>query len=294
MPQERKRRIQYISKEQKEYPEKLHNIIDQPEGLYLLGRLPDPKKKAVAIVGARACSYYGKSAAEYFARELAKAGISIISGLAQGIDAAAHSGALEGGGDTYAVLGCGVDICYPKSNEGLYQRILQKGGICSEYAAGQPPIAFHFPRRNRIISGLADAVLVVEARKRSGSLITADLALEQGKDVYAVPGGIFDPLSEGCNQLINQGAGIALYPEDLIKDLGVFTKKTRKYEENVNNMLATKEKMVYSHLCLHPKSLEELRREVELTTQDLLSVLLELEMSGYAREIAKNHFIKEK
>ncbi len=294
MPQETEKAVRYISKKQEEYPEKLRNIIDQPEGLYLLGGLPDPRQKAVAIVGARACSYYGRSAAEYFARELAKAGVLIISGMAQGIDTAAHIGALEGGGATYAVLGCGVDVCYPKSNEGLYRNILQKGGIISEYAVGEPPIAFHFPLRNRIISGLSDAVLVVEARKKSGSLITADLALEQGKDVYAVPGGIFDPLSEGCNQLINQGAGIALHPEDLLRDLGIFTKKSKKREENSNNMLATKEKMVYSHLCLHPKSVEELRREVELTTQDLLSVLLELEMSGYAREIAKNHFVKEK
>lgn len=286
--------IQFFSKNRQEYPERLHNIIDQPEGLYLKGRLPDPEGKTVAIVGARGCSYYGTKAAEAFAKAFAEAGVAVISGMARGIDTAAHMGALEGGGATFAVLGCGVDICYPKCNERLYQRILVNGGILSEYPPGAPPLAFHFPLRNRIISALADAVLVVEAKKKSGSLITADLALEQGKDVYAVPGGIYDPLSEGCNRLIAQGAGIAISPEDILKDLGILTKKIKRYEEKNNKVLATKEKLVYSHLCLYPKGVDELAREVELPIQELLSILLELEMSGCAREIAKNHFVKEK
>lgn len=286
--------IRYVSKQSEEYPDRLRNIINQPEGIYVLGNLPEKGEKLVAIVGARACSYYGESAARYFAGKLAEAGVGIISGMARGIDAAAHLGALEAGGKTYAVLGCGVDVCYPKSNRDLYERIREQGGILSEYAAGTPPLAFHFPMRNRIISALSDGVLIVEARKKSGSLITADLALEQGKDVYAVPGGIFDPLSEGCNQLIAQGAAIAFSPEDLLKDMGILTKNSEKKRQKNNFSLATRQKLVYSHLCLLPKSVDALGREVELPAEELLPVLLELEMGGYVREVAKNHFIKEK
>lgn len=286
--------ICYVAEKSREYPDRLRNIINQPEGIYVLGKLPRQGEKLAAIVGARECSYYGESAARYFASRLAAAGVGIVSGMARGIDAAAHWGALEAGGKTYAVLGCGADICYPKSNRDLYERIIRQGGILSEYEEGTPPLAFHFPMRNRIISGLCDVVLIVEARKKSGSLITADLALEQGKDVYAVPGGIFDPLSEGCNQLISQGAAIAFSPEDILKDMGIFTKSSEKKKQKNNFSLATKEKLVYSHLCLRPKSAEALGREVELPVEELLPVLLELEMGGYVREVAKNHFIKEK
>ena len=286
--------IRYLSEKTEEYPDRLRNIINQPEGLYVLGQLPEKGEKIVAIVGARECSYYGESAARYFAGQLADAGVGIISGMARGIDAAAHQGALEAGGKTYAVLGCGVDICYPKSNRELYAKICVQGGIISEYSEGTPPLAFHFPMRNRIISALSDAVLIVEARKKSGSLITAELALEQGKDVYAVPGGIFDPLSEGCNHLIAQGAAIAFRPEDILTDMGIFTKNSEKKKEKNNFSLATREKLVYSHLCLLPKSVDALGREVEMPVEELLPILLELEMGGYAREVAKNHFIKEK
>lgn len=290
----RKNGIRYIAKEAGEYPDKLHNIINQPEGLYVMGNLPKPEEKTVAIVGARQCSYYGESAAKYFARELAKYGVGIISGMARGVDTAAHYGAFEAGGKTYAVLGCGVDVCYPKENFPLYEKLKTEGGIISEYANGEAPLAFHFPLRNRIISGLADVVILVEARRKSGSLITAELALEQGKDVYAIPGGIFDPLSEGCNDLISQGAGIAVRPEDILKDMGIDTEKRKKKSENENISLATKEKLVYSHLCLHPKSLEELGREVELSMKEISAILLDLELEGLVREVAKNHFIKEK
>ncbi len=287
-------KIRYLTEKDEEYPDRLRNIINKPEGLYILGRLPEPEEKVVAIVGARDCSYYGESAARYFAGALSAAGVGIISGMARGIDAAAHQGALAVGGKTYAVLGCGADVCYPKSNRELYEKLCEQGGIFSEYPLGTAPLAFHFPMRNRIISALADIVLVVEARKKSGSLITADLALEQGKDVYAVPGGIFDTLSEGCNHLIAQGAAIAFQPEDILKDLGILSKKSKKKMKKKDFSLATKEKLVYSHLCLLPKSVDALRREVELPTEELLAILLELEMGGYAREVAKNHFIKEK
>lgn len=291
---EQERKIRYISQKHYEYPDKLKNIIDQPEGLYVKGGLPKEHKKAVAIVGARNCTIYGIKAAEYFAYALAKAGVEIISGMANGVDTAAHRGALRAGGITYGVLGCGVDICYPKANRKLYEEIIENGGVISEYPPGTEPLPYHFPLRNRIISGLADLVLVVEAREKSGSLITADTALEQGKDVYAVPGGIFEALSKGCNHLIRQGAGIATEPEDLLRDLGIICEKRRNIFQKNNNSLATKENLVYSHLCLFPKTIDELVRETELPLQQILEILLELEMEGYAREIAKNHFVREK
>ena len=288
------KKIIYVSQKHYAYPETLKNIIDKPSGLYVRGNLPDERKKAVAIVGARNCSVYGAKAAEEFAFTLAKAGVEIISGMARGVDAAAHWGALQAGGSTYAVLGCGADICYPKSNRKLYEELVQNGGIISEYPNGTAPINWHFPQRNRIISGLADLVLVVEAREKSGSLITADFALEQGKDVYAVPGGIYDSYSKGCNQLIKQGAGIALSAEDLLGEMGLICEKTTNKSKKNNNLLATKEKLVYSHLCLYPKTLDELVRETEIPMNQLFEILLDLEMGGYIREIAKNRFIREK
>ena len=198
--------VVYYHKRDKAYPERMRPYPDMPAGIYTKGRLPFEGVPSAAIVGARACSVYGRVQARRYARELAAAGVQIISGLATGVDAAAHEGALEGGGVTFAVLGCGVDICYPKENYPLMRRMLEHGGgILSEFEPGEEPAAWHFPQRNRIISALADLVLVVEARKRSGSLITADYALEQGKSVYALPGRVNDPLSEGCNRLIAQG-----------------------------------------------------------------------------------------
>ena len=172
---------------------------------------------AAAIIGARLASGYGREQARRFARRLASRGITIISGMARGIDGIAQKAALDAGGRSYAVLGCGVDICYPEENRELYDRLLQEGGIISEYPPGTYPEARLFPQRNRIISGLSDLVLVIEARKRSGTLITVDMALEQGREVYALPGRVSDSLSDGCNRLIRQGAGAATCPEDILE-----------------------------------------------------------------------------
>ena len=172
---------------------------------------------AAAIIGARLASGYGREQARRFARRLASRGITIISGMARGIDGIAQKAALDAGGRSYAVLGCGVDICYPEENRELYDRLLQEGGIISEYPPGTYPEARLFPQRNRIISGLSDLVLVIEARKKSGTLITVDMALEQGREVYALPGRVSDSLSDGCNRLIRQGAGAATCPEDILE-----------------------------------------------------------------------------
>lgn len=215
-------RIRYVAREDREYPEQLRNYPRMPLGLYVIGNLPDPEKKTVAIVGARMCSPYGRSEAIRFGEELAAKGVQIISGMAFGVDSWALLGALHAGGRGFAVLGCGVDVCYPKESYHIYRRIIREGGgILSEFEPGDGPSAWHFPIRNRIISGLADVVLVVEAKLRSGSLITADYALSQGKSIYAVPGRNRDELSRGCNRLIAQGAGIAWEPAVILEELGI-------------------------------------------------------------------------
>lgn len=198
------------------YPDRLRDIVDPPSQLYVKGSLPDSGQPTVGIVGARLCSDYGRYTARQFGAALAQAGIQIISGMALGIDGISHKAALDAGGKTFAVLGCGVDICYPEENREIYDRLNGASGILSEYPPGTAPHAGLFPQRNRIISGLSDLLLVVEARKKSGTLITVDQALEQGKEVYAVPGRVTDALSCGCNHLIRQGAGVAVSPQDLI------------------------------------------------------------------------------
>lgn len=200
-----------------------------PEGIYVNGNLPDPGLPAVAMVGARKCSSYGKAQAEYFAKTLAEYGVQIISGLAYGIDSYSHQGALLGKGRTFAVMGCGADLCYPRENQALYRKIIETGGgILSELPSGTPPRPWNFPNRNRLISALSDLVLIVEARERSGSLITADFALEQGKSVMAVPGRVNDALSEGCNRLLAQGAGVAWSVQAVLDELGISEKAEKR------------------------------------------------------------------
>ena len=205
---ENKEEIRKIRAWEKGFPERILEQKGMPKELYYIGSLPS-EAPAVAIVGARSCTPYGREKAIELGKFCAQHGIAVISGMAEGIDGYAHEGALLGGGKTYAVLGCGPDICYPKRHVGLRKAILGSGGgILTEYPPGSEPLAWRFPARNRIISALADIVVVVEARKRSGSLITADFALEQGKTVLAFPGRQGDRLSEGTNALIAQGAGI--------------------------------------------------------------------------------------
>ena len=212
--------LRYIERYDPDYPPYLRRYDRMPAGIYVAGDLPDPTLPSVAIVGARKCSIYGKKEAERFGCALASQGVQVISGLAYGIDVASQIGALKAGGKTFAVLGSGADVCYPKENQDVYDEILEKGGgIISEFDPGTEAAPWHFPLRNRIISALADLVLVIEARKRSGSLITVEYALEQGKSVYAIPGRNGDSLSSGCNALIAQGAGIAISPEMILEEL---------------------------------------------------------------------------
>ena len=230
----------YLSED---YPEECRQLYQPPKRLFYKGSLPLEEHR-IAVVGARDCSLYGRSVARYFSASLAGRGIAVISGMARGIDGWAHQGALEGGGKTYAVLGNSAEICYPSEHSRLYRSIIRQGGVLSEYPPGTRARASFFPMRNRIISALAEGVLVVEARAKSGSLITADQALEQGKDVFVIPGRVGDALSEGCNNLIKQGACLVTSPEEIVECLGIGTEENKEKFTNLYIHLETKEKIL--------------------------------------------------
>ena len=275
-----------------DYPKRLLELSDFPYALYVKGSLPESSSRKAAIVGSRRCTPYGEKYAVEFGKALAGCGVEIISGLARGIDGMSQRGALMGGGKTFAVLGSGPDVCYPREHIGLYMDILEQGGgILSEYPPGTPPLPYHFPARNRIISGLSDAVLVMEAGEKSGSLITVDMALEQGRDVYALPGPVNSSLSRGCNRLIQQGAGLLMSPEILLKEWGLEMPAALIGEGKNKKVLETPEKLVYSCLGLYPKNICQISEETKLGQKELLKHLVSLELQGYAREVSKNYYV---
>ncbi len=284
--------IHFCSCKDSVYPEKLKNIHHPPFALYYLGELPSECPGA-AIVGARRCSEYGFYMAKKLGEALGKNGVSIISGMAEGVDAAGHLGALKGGGRTYGVLGCGPDICYPRQNEQLYRELQKSGGVLSEFPPGTPPKPYFFPLRNRIISALADVVIVVEAKKKSGSLITADYALEQGKEVYALPGRATDALSYGCNNLIRQGAGIILSVEEFLEELDIVRIQRQKIDKKRKLRLAKEESLVYSCLSVEAKSMEQIVQETSLDISTAAGALLRLQTMGIVKESFRNFYIEE-
>lgn len=221
--------IQILCFEDASYPEPLRQMEDAPLVLYVRGTLPDfDTQLAISIVGTRSCTNYGLHAARYFAGNLAQQGCIIVSGMALGIDGAANRAAIEAGGVTVAVLGCGVDVCYPWKHQKLMEQILHCGAVISEYPPGTEPTGWHFPARNRIITGLSKGTLIVEAPKRSGALISASLALEQGRDVFAVPGDIHRISCAGCNRLIREGsAELVQVPSDILAHYGRVKTKTK-------------------------------------------------------------------
>ena len=287
-------KVHFLTRMSKDYPTKLKDISAPPYALYVKGKLPEENAVSVAIVGARECSPYGERMAWQFSEALAGEGVQIISGMARGVDGISQKAALTVGGNTFAVLGSGVDVCYPPEHKRLYAEIQEQGGIISERSLGTQPLAQFFPARNRIISGLADVVLVIEAKERSGSLITADMALEQGKDVYALPGPANSRLSKGCHDLIRQGADILISPKELLDDLGVLYKnKNKNFTEN-KILLESRENMVYSCLDFEPKNLGQISMITNLTIPVLLNILFDLELKGYIQEVSKNYYIKLK
>lgn len=292
------RGIRLLTLKDREYPRRLADIPDKPYGIYYVGRMPEEDRKSIAVIGARECSEYGRHMAKVFGRELAKAGIQVISGMARGIDGISQKAALHAGGYSLGVLGCGVDICYPKENKGLYEELIAQGGVCSEYPPGVEPRALLFPLRNRIISALCDAVLVIEARRRSGTLITVDMALEQGKEVYALPGRATDLLSEGCNHLIRQGAGIITSPQELLDELSDTYRKEQEYRQQELFVPQGQQGELLQLLDFQPQSVSTLQTRYEekygryLSIPELLHELLQLCMNGYAKQISGSYFCK--
>lgn len=285
----------FVTLEDEAYPTGLQNIHDRPYGLFINGTMPTNTNQFIAMVGARTASAYGKKMAIELAGGLARCGYTIVSGLARGIDAFSHQGCLDAGGKTIAVLGCGVDVVYPMQNAALYEQIAENGCIVSEYPPGTPPVATQFPARNRIISGLCKKVIVVEAKKRSGSLITADFALAQGRDLYAVPGRVGDALSLGCNELIYQGAGIITSLEAFMKDNlemsnSMYTGTSVSAADT--NSLAREEAIVYSCLDLYPKSFEDILIEAKLEFLEVLAAIAGLMRLGIIKEVFKNYYIR--
>ena len=273
-----------------EYPALLREIYSPPQVLFIKGKMSTFQKPAIAIVGARKCTAYGRQASEKLASELAGLGICVISGGARGIDTAAHRGALQTG-ETIAVFGCGVDVSYPPENRELFSQIESAGALISEYPPGTPPIAGNFPARNRIISGLSKGVLVVEAAEKSGSLITAHLALEQNREVFAIPGGILSPLSRGTNRLIQQGAKLVMEGADLLEEFGLeASPKSAKAELPI---LSAPEQQILSQLSPETsKSLEELVNQTGLEWSAASLILFEMELKGWVKNEGLQGYIR--
>lgn len=308
------KKINFYTSEDAEYPKNIRCLVHPPYGIYCKGQMPPADIPAVAIIGARECSAYGEYVAQAFAAAMAAAGVPVISGMARGIDGISQMAALQAGGRSWAVLGCGVDVCYPVSNQPLYQRILESGGgILAVVPPGTEPAKRLFPERNRIVAALCDLLLVIEARQKSGTWITVDMALEQGKGVYAVPGRLTDRLSDGCNMLIRQGAGIALSPEDLLAELKMIRDRHGKAGENKNFSYQTeaekaaedienikKEENLDGVLCFldfYPKSAESIWEEMqaagrEISRQEVFQELILACLEGKARQVAGNYFQK--
>jgi len=266
------------------YPPLLRQIAEAPAVLYMRGTLEASDAQALSIVGTRKATAYGREAAHELARQLARSGITIISGLAHGIDSAAHAGALAGGGRTLAVLGCGIDRIYPSDNRALAEDIVQHGALVSEFPVGTPPDGRNFPRRNRIISGMALGVLVVEAPENSGALITAAVAADQGREVFAVPGNIFNPSSRGSNRLIQDGAKLVMGVDDILLELNLALRNVQLQAaaEQIAPANGTETRLL-EHLSADPLHVDELARLVGLPIAVVTSTLAILELKGLAR-----------
>ena len=297
--------IKFISQNNSNYPQLLKNIDNAPLGFYMIGNMPDDKENKVAVIGARKCTQYGAMNAYKFSKELGENKVVVVSGMAMGIDSMAHKGALDGGGKTIAVVGCGLDLVYPASNIGLREDIINNGCVISEYPVNTPPYASNFPARNRIISGLSDAVLVIESAKRSGTLITVGQALEQGRDIFAIPGNINSVMSEGTNNLIKECAFPATNVDDILSNLGIIYRydfnnniedenleKNNENTEKSENILAPDEKIVYACIKESPITIDEIILNAKIDIKTAQYVLTMLELKGLIQKLAGQRYIK--
>ncbi|WP_051309057.1 DNA-processing protein DprA [Desulfogranum japonicum] len=273
------------------YPEELKNIADPPLLLYAVGDLQSFRLPRVAIVGSRSATSYGKRISATLAKDLSLQGICVVSGGAYGVDAQAHRGALAAGGRTICVFGCGVNVTYPQEHRDLYAQIKEKGVLLSEFPLGSKPSRFHFPMRNRIISGISKGIVVVEATEKSGSLITARLALDQGRDVFAVPGRIDSAKSRGCHRLIQTGAFLAQNAGEIVTELQLFdlheTELCRRQEASGDHgqALSPGAQKLLEKMEPYPLSIDVLGRSSGYSAIDLPGLLLELELAGVIRQL---------
>lgn len=284
------------------YPANLKEIPDPPMVLYVKGNIPENIALSVAMVGSRKASLYGLSVAQQFAGQLASAGMNIVSGMARGIDTAAHRGALKSKGMTTAVFGCGLAHIYPPENKKLFEEISATGAVVSEFPMETSPVSYHFPRRNRIISGLSLGVVVVEAAEKSGALITADFALEQGREVYAVPGKIDSPTSQGVHHLIKQGAKLVISTEDILEDLCLRQTEhpeaqdddTPKKDQAIRSLegLSEPEQLVYRQVTDSPIHIDDLSLRCGSDIPSMASVLLSLELKRLVKQLPGKLFVR--
>ena len=287
-----KKNIRFISLYNRNYPPLLQMIPDPPIGIYILGNYPLKDEIFVSIIGSRKCTEYGRTSAYRLAKDLAAKDVVIVSGLAKGIDAMAHQGAVDAGGVTIAVLGCGVDICYPLENHKLRSKILERGCLISEFPPATEPHPSYFPLRNRIISGLSRAVVVAEATRKSGTSITVGQALDQGREVLAIPGKITSKWSEGTNDLIQQGAGLVSSAQDVLDALGIFQSISKKSELQNLESLAPDEKLVYDCISFNPITIDEI---ITVTGSNLPAVnyiLVLLEIKGRIKKLQGQRYVR--
>lgn len=281
----------------KEYPEKLKYITNAPLGIYLRGKVAPSNKRSVAVVGSRRITEYGAMCCEKFSGELAQNGICVVSGLAMGTDAVAHNACLKGGGTTFAVLGTGVDNIYPTCNTNLGEKIMENGCIISEFPLETRAFPANFPIRNRIISGMCDVTIVIEADEKSGTMITANHALEQGRTVMALPGNITSRLSRGTNNLIRLGAAAVTKTEDILEELNITipdknTKENIKNSVKIINGLAPNEKLVYDCMDYEPITIDEIIEKINLNIQDTSCALTMLEVQGLIQKMSGQKYSK--
>lgn len=280
-----------ITLEDDNYPELLKNIFDPPVVLYVKGEIKREDVKALAIVGSRLATSYGKKVAFDMAKDLSGRGFTIVSGMARGIDTYAHKGALEAKGRTIVVLGCGIDIVYPPENRELWKEIVKNGAVITEYPYGSIPDKGNFPRRNRIISGLSKGVLVVEAGTKSGSLITANLALEQGREVFAIPGRICSKFSQGTNDLIKQGAKLVESYQDILEEFESGVTPGDSPKRILEERLLPIERKIYSLISEEPIHIEDLIVLSKENIADVSRILVQLELKGAIRQLTGQRYI---
>ncbi|MBW2610142.1 MAG: DNA-protecting protein DprA [Deltaproteobacteria bacterium] len=277
------------------YPPALKEIHDPPMLLYIKGKDIPANLSFIAMVGSRNATHYGLKAAEKIGQGLARRGLGVVSGMARGIDSASHWGCLNGRGFTIAVLGTGIDIVYPASNKKLFKQITQKGAVISEFPIGTPPAPNNFPARNRLISGLCRGVVVVEATKNSGSLITASLALEQGREVFAVPGSIDSFKSTGCHFLIKQGARLVENSDDVLDELGLnypYALKTDTFKEKPMPPMDESERTIYEIIGDYPIHIDQIARQGNIEPGEVSGTLMRMELKGMIRQLPGKMFVR--